>query len=818
MINLYLGTFEFTLWATLTRMISASALATIVYRLCFASRPGLALLANLSIPSAVPVVVAQVRRSLARRAFLPALAAVALFVLSLTAVIADLALSTRFAVLRSDRETQVAWLRASDLAGARKLIPTSQMGRALPRDQVLGAMQALVQDDLRGNGSDPTLPPPNVWPRTSGTLDEAEVMATVLRPSLCSAGPGAGAGAGEVKPLTPLDLSYMLGPGYTIQSNYDEYSARRAGSFGFQQAVVALQVESNSSVTSFRGFRTPQVGFPLPLTYATDSPGQAQRAASAEQAAANQRKPVFGAIVVDKTLSVYKMECGRTPDEVAAWLAAKLATPPAQQLSFEGNARTGAAPDHGPVMYREAVEFSKLLGLSLTGTSRSMFIHSTPDLLKKGAFDLLTFGSEVSGAAGFKRTSLATAIDFFGNGTAGPGSGSEALDWATGISAVSQTCAPVAKSPAVFVKSNTTAAASAATLARTNPYAALVALSSDNQKHLSPQQCTLTARGLTAPPVSPSGTRPGTPRDYPIMTDLSGAQVCKMRVQTFELREDAAAAATAANDDFAFIRDMTADMVGAFRVETQATPLQLNCLPGDATAEAPPAYFGALLSRVRRAVTESLAGGNVARGGTARVTGDGWAIAPLSSANTGGWLATSDLSAAAVADPAGPAMYSITAVRVELWELLLSVAAVLGVVALAVVLRWDSMPSIALAAVYEYAYFQQAQGGTEEKPGEAPPGAGRAAVAQGIPSIDVMQTTKLALVELPTAPEPTLVVRLVPTAEDGNPYLPLDEGGDAARRGTIVATGYRFSDLEAEARRRDPAGARGLSADAVVAV
>ncbi|KAI9179885.1 hypothetical protein H9P43_005217 [Blastocladiella emersonii ATCC 22665] len=782
----FLGPAEYTLWSTLFRMVGASALATLAYQVFFASRPGLPLLMNLSIPSAVPVAVRQTLRKF--QSGQPAQGALVLLLtlVAATGLIADWAMSSALANLQRTGDTRLAWVQQTN-AAVRPFVASASVGRAVPRESVYAAIRAAVPA--------PGLAPPDAerdWVRTSGTITEIDAAAGILYPDTCPGGEPVGS------KLQPVDLSHLASPavGRRAFAETTQFMHRRSSVFGFQVKMYSVQLFSAAD-PNFQN-KAAEFAVPVPLVYTTESAGQTRSAmATGGGAVTDQTQAIYGAAVVKTAVQGYSMRCGLTSDDVKAWIDARAGAKDAVAFSEDRDPKSTKL-NVGPFMYLDMSQYDMDTSGSTYGTSHSLLLHATADAVRAGTIEALSFGSEVSGDLYTKRTSLATASDIhFRNVSASH----EYYAARSGLGgAIDQSCVPADRSLAQFKPNTVTPNDELAAVRAANPYSDILKRNGNRKA----QRCTLSARGGSGPLFSGDKTVPASndKNGVPLLVYLSGAQVCKTKMTLFPMPSDAARNTSLADGK----ADNQVDLVAAMQIAPQPQAVAMRCLPRTAGSDGlsqvdEPSFFGGALTKLRD--SDETAG---------KRRGDGWALLDLAAPSSGGWVTATPKSVSGSGtakrgyetntDADGPQLYTRTAVRVELWLLLVSAAAFLAVIVFASVLQWGSQNALALASAYEYAYY----------PRDTDQGAAAAMVGNGIGDIDVMQPTTMALVEVPGVGDspPAYVVRLVPVDKDGKAYLPQARfRGTVARAGseqqtvaeeTIVATSLRYADLEVKAR------------------
>ncbi|KAI9159290.1 hypothetical protein H9P43_008630 [Blastocladiella emersonii ATCC 22665] len=766
-----LGLTEFSAWATATRIIASSALATLVYQFVFSRRPGLLLLSSLSLPAAAVSTVFQAatqwRRADGSSSRWPKLGWVfALFVLSATATIVDITLSFAFGAIRDRREMRLVFSRPSNPTD-RKFIPTLVTGRPMPRDAMLGVLNSML----------PRPDTDSAWLRTAGSFSDIDASLATLYPGACGSAPN---------PVQPMDGTKLgVDRGSLVYPVPVQFNARRYNTFGFQQFFSVLQLVSRSKT----GWLNFYVTVPVPYAYTSDSSSDlASATGDAGGGLAMQRRPISGVIAEGKDAIGYTMECGLLPEDVDAWFAEKYeATKGAPPIFVSpGDVNNTVPGNSGTMFFLDAAEYLPYQSRAAVGYSVAIFAHTTVSKLNNLTVEFLTFGSESSGTPTDKRTALAVASDFFNwNATKYQDSTlREALS-----TRVSMACNTTQQSVGVFKPGVSSPEPENKNTSRFTLFGDLAAKGADPKREL--KSCTLSASGASASSRfflnSISARNP-----VPLVTFLAGAQVCKTRIQQFNTSQTA----WETDDSGGSLYDSLIDLVGAVQLAPQPQPMSVQCLDNfNVQNGSRPWTWTTALSAVKNTYFSS--GGKASAASSPAVgvgSTDGWGRTLLNLANSGGWLQETQ-SVPTYELPGGPQLFVQTVVGVEVWELVASLVALLAVLLFAFGLNWGNLHSAVIATMYEFAFVPRRPGDTAFN-----------TIANGPTKIDLLQETTLALVALPTEP-PTSVVRLAPVDDTEACAV----GSAAVRgKGVVVNQSTHFTTLQRRARKQRDEACDGL--------
>ncbi|ORZ30017.1 hypothetical protein BCR44DRAFT_51789 [Catenaria anguillulae PL171] len=180
--GLLLGAFEYGVYSAISRLITVAFLSDLAIRFVYARRIGIYLVADLSSKAGFRIFSANLlHKSNAR--WVARLQVVALFALAFLVTRGlDIIASTYSSAMQAGRSQRIAFVRTADTSpGARPAVRSATIQRPYNRSDVYHAIHGLVKGAI-----DVQQP---LWPRTIGSLSDAEVAALVLSndSSMCTA-------------------------------------------------------------------------------------------------------------------------------------------------------------------------------------------------------------------------------------------------------------------------------------------------------------------------------------------------------------------------------------------------------------------------------------------------------------------------------------------------------------------------------------------------------------------------------------------------------------------------------------------------------
>ncbi|KAJ3375703.1 hypothetical protein GGF31_002907 [Allomyces arbusculus] len=650
------GPIEFAIWQTLMRYGIVALIVRLVYLAVFVRRPGFLLAVALDPLAAIVSFVRYATVRSSTRTVSQLLLAAGLLLLAMVSMIVNIGASTAFSAYQQYRQVRVVWLRPTNTT-ARVAVPMAQYGQLVPRQAANTILQALIKDKLLDE---------TTWVRAVGTLTEAEIMA--MRFDDQCAGGDASPRANDPDPAV------IRGKGLVAVRMGSE--APRASLLGLETRFLTVDWGDESGRSS--------MVLPVPVTRILESAGRLD-ALSPATAALQQ----YGVTAAGPFLNGYSVECGLSPADVDAWIKNRTAAPPAFSVApdldpLAANTSSTSRPP-SRVSNLQYLDYKQVLAIgrpgeeARAGTVVAVLASLDPARTAKGEFEYLTFGSlTTTTKTGLMVTSLLSASDALvtkSNLTA------NRLTTQMALTSISQTCtsAPVSVG---FFDSNNNLTNQGLTMGFTvassrNPVAWSLPTADPASQH-----CRLDVQGLGSTRLLDGNvTQTAAEQMRQSVQYLGGAQVCRLVVRNFK---------TPANlTSLGSVVAQKSDFVVATQIVQHDVRYRVRCVDHSVMVEAKkqlkldpllrseprPLLTMGLLSRLFGPKT-------VADGKFAEDEHNGWAEIQLDMTNSGGIVADGSSSYPSWTDPNGPQQYFINAVRVDVWEVVGSLAIVVVVVAL----------------------------------------------------------------------------------------------------------------------------------------
>ncbi|KAI9188085.1 hypothetical protein H9P43_002476 [Blastocladiella emersonii ATCC 22665] len=789
-----IGLLEYGLWSTLARLVLVGLITNATYQLFLVPRPGLALAMQLSLTDGLKMVGAYAKPRLTR-APRKVLLAVGLALIALSAKLGDYVATSYFTNSQARNSVRVAWVRqTNDLV--RKFVPDSYLGLPVPRIAVVDILSVIAgkyYEKVRQS---------SVWLRTYGAFTEADLAAQLLVDADTD---GKHCGSNIKESFAASNISTFLtnltyfGP--TGRLRLDDPMRPQLNVFGLE--LYPMRLQFGHATGSYY-----TVAVPVPVGYAGESSSlewnggrnvaDMAKKDTSRGSQSSSRVTQHGVLNDEYNLVGYEIECGLTPSDVNAWIDGKAAdaAKSARKYGLGFDFRTSGSNVSASTLqlhtsdvnlaYLDMSRWDNLDDDKLYSNGRhiAMLASVDPAMLGNGTTEFLTFASTSVGDTRAVRLAAHTVSDAIevpalfrqANGQSGM------YVTSTGIALTEKPkveCAKTTGSTARYdVSSGKPQPSDADTVAaRSNPFD----WSKSRGFTADPEKCTLALKGVRD--STQLRGRVG-PADTAAMTYYGAAQVCRVRLQKYEVRGFKPADGTA--------RETYASLITAVEAVpvTGVNEVEVRCLPRvDGKPKATPGQFGALLS--------NLFGDDTAA----------WVRYRLIGSNTGGLLgSTASTAYESWEDPDGPQSYSRTLIRVPVWHFIAFVAVLVISAGLAYA-GFGSIFDLVMSQVYAFAYLpgaapanSHARDGEDDDKADAnclPTAAG------GTSDIDIMQKATLALVEIPDAlanGHPTRVIRLVPVSDRGEPvvYSPASESA-----GPVLATSARYATVHRRAQALD---------------
>ncbi|KNE58558.1 hypothetical protein AMAG_18270 [Allomyces macrogynus ATCC 38327] len=622
------GPIEFAIWQTLTRFGIAAFIVRLVYLAVFL--------------------------------FLAA----GLLLLAMVSVVVNIGASTAFSAYQQHRQVRAVWLRPTN-ATARIAVPMAQYGQLVPRQAANTILQSLIKDKLLGE---------TTWVRAVGTLTESEIMA--MRFDDQCAGGDASARVNE------LDLAVIRGKGLVAVRMGSE--APRASLLGLETRFVTVDWADESGRSS--------MVLPVPVTRILESAGRLD-ALSPATAALQQ----YGVTAAGPFLNGYSAECGLSAADVDLWIKNRTAAPPAFSVAPDLDPLSGTTSSTSRPPSRASnlqyLDYKQVLAIGRSdedfkaGTVVAVLASLDSARTAKGEFEYLTFGSlTATTKTGLMVTSLLSASDALStknNLTA------NRLATQMALTSISQTCTPSPVSVGFFDANNDLTnqeVSSSFTVGSSrNPYEWALPSADPASQH-----CRLDVKGLGSTRLLDGNvTQTAAEEMRQSVQYLGGAQVCRVVVRNFK---------TPANlTSLGSVVAQKSDFVVATQIVQHDVRYRVRCLDQSVLADAAeqlkrdpskrteprPLLTMGLLSRMFGPDT-------VVEGKFAEDEHNGWAEIQLDMANSGGVVADGSSSYPSWTDPNGPQQYFINAVRVDVWEVVGSLA----IIVVLITLSFSRLPSL----------------------------------------------------------------------------------------------------------------------------
>ncbi|KAI9152409.1 hypothetical protein H9P43_009218 [Blastocladiella emersonii ATCC 22665] len=750
------GVAEFALWQTATRLLVVAVVSRFVYFAVFASRPGFGVATRISLIDTVKSLLAFVRRNALRHGRRRrVLLALALFLLSLSGLATDFAVSTLFATYVRSREIEVVWVRPTNTL-RRQYLPSAEFGVPIFRHAVNQVLAPLVRSKYPSSTG--------AWFRVFGTLSDVDVAAARI-PGRCGdvAPPPPPNGS---EPLTngvdPAPLTYDppadSPPGVVLM---ESASARQPTVFGYQQRIVTFGLLTLDEARP-DGFVFMLAALPIPLTRSAQSSGLVRPVSSsgpsglwtvmglgAGQSSRQQQSPDMGngaatlssrashvgVTSLGPTLAGYEQQCGLTPDEVRAWLEKYVNTPNTTEVATD---RYYALGQNKTLSTRVGVyyadETAQIQTSTVTGSTVATFFAVDSDLLRRGETEFLTFGSMMTeNPPADKLTSLVTASDHANLLARAAVPRENRTDAGAAIPVYNTTHVAVssfrfacnetysgtgafffdydAVPPRITLRNDTDA--KVVTGASDDPLGWLRDLPARARARArKPDHCTIWLSGAASSYTNRTVATPAALRELPV-SFLSGAQVCRTRMTTYVNPLPAFDKRFGEDDGGLQAVSRPGDFVVAVQDEPQERPLDVRCMdpevvqrasaaaaarrgdaPDDSAPTKVPHPWLGLAS-----LTQLLASDD------ATDSRAGWGQARVDSINSGGLAAEGSAAYPTWMDPDGQQLYSTRVVRIAVWELLASAGLFVLLVALGLS-RLPSMYSTVLPQLYSNALIE----------------------------------------------------------------------------------------------------------------
>ncbi|KAJ3375507.1 hypothetical protein GGF31_004626 [Allomyces arbusculus] len=654
-----------------------------------------------------------------------------------------------------DRQVTVAWVRPSN-ATRRISVPSVQYAMPVHRRTTTALLQSVIQNKLSNAGD-------KAWVRVLGTLTEAEIMA--MRYADQCGDMASDITTGSLS--NSVDRSVETGSGWpssitgkgTVGLNIESMSSQRFNVHGLHQRIYPIEVSDDVDHAIMA------VPFPQPNDESTRVRiGGASTMRNGRQDDADTTATQFGTTAFGDFISAYEMLCGQSPDQVGQWLRDHSATASGRRFSVAvdlGRTRiagssmlTNASSARGGIYETRPTALHYLdynfanpgaAPNTATGSAAAVLLHMEPDRAAKGEYEMLLFGSLTTTTNGTMVSPLVMVSEAVA--AARQLDAKRRIVFQMAVESATQKCTKMTGSDNQFTIRNRAIELDDGTGVSDDAKSPFAWVKTAIPNQSDPVHCRI---ALSGPMSMRSADKDVAPSPAVQLNEslqyLSGAQVCKVTMRTRRSPDPLQSTKFTQPGDY----------IAVARIVEQDSEHRLRCLDNAVLDSVAPSLSQA----------QQQAGGDELRpaltlGFLSRITGQllrnqeqflgQWVMNRFEITELGELVASDSFPS--WTDPDGPQLYTAPAVRVQVWELVGSIALLL----LTLMLAAADIPSLYDTVVTQLFLFPLRRTVGEKECDEST--TTRPNRSSAIPLVEnLMLATTLVLIEYPAGMDPTLAI------------------------------------------------------------